>query len=247
MALAVSSGRIKAGLVYDESKLRQTRDAVCWLSANTWWQGSIYGTVQFTFVWDDLIKGKNVYWVEAIESYSPPAYRFLITERHLSTADPVVSYDPLVQIGPLRRRGSEWYWNAQHTSEFMFDTDISLEDCKEVRFVSHHSDICRLKGRTCSDRGRLWTDIGAEVLSFILGQSIHTANHAFVNAVTAENSYDLGLLKRRLAPNGSLLNGPVRDKDAWEALLKGALSLYGCGDHGAALKTVQSHFAQQRY
>lgn len=45
----VEDGRIKAGLVYDESRLNKSRISVAWVSANTWGPGSIYGTVEFQF------------------------------------------------------------------------------------------------------------------------------------------------------------------------------------------------------
>jgi hypothetical protein len=57
----IEDGQIKAGLIGDESRLRRTRTSVCWLSANYWQPGSIYGTVQFTFRWDDIIRGRDVY------------------------------------------------------------------------------------------------------------------------------------------------------------------------------------------
>jgi len=45
----IEDGRIKAGLVYDESRLNESRISVTWVSANTWNLGSIYGTVEFQF------------------------------------------------------------------------------------------------------------------------------------------------------------------------------------------------------
>src|SRR5689334_17298236 len=76
----IEDGRIKAGLVYDESRLNRSRISVSWLSANTWAFGSIYGTVEFQFDWKSLVQGQNVYWVEAMDKYNPTAYRFLLTK-----------------------------------------------------------------------------------------------------------------------------------------------------------------------
>jgi hypothetical protein len=70
----VEDGRVKAGLVYDESKLNTTRLSVAWVSANTWAWGSMYGTVEFQFSWADLIEWfPRVYWVEEMPDYRPPA------------------------------------------------------------------------------------------------------------------------------------------------------------------------------
>jgi hypothetical protein len=112
----IEDGRIKAGLIGDESPLKKTRTSVSWLSANSWSWGSIYGNVQFSFRWDDIIEGKQIYWVEAMH-YRPHAYRFLITERNLSSSSLVKTYDPESARGPLRPRDGTWYWNDQYTSE----------------------------------------------------------------------------------------------------------------------------------
>jgi hypothetical protein len=43
----IEDGRIKSGLIYDQSVLNRSRISVVWLSANTWANGSMYGTVAF--------------------------------------------------------------------------------------------------------------------------------------------------------------------------------------------------------
>lgn len=43
----IEDQKVKAGLVYDESRLNKSRISVTWVSANTWAFGSIYGTVEF--------------------------------------------------------------------------------------------------------------------------------------------------------------------------------------------------------
>ena len=58
----IEDGRIKAGLVYDESRLNTSRTSVTWVSANTWGPGSIYGTVEFRFSWADIVAGQKLYW-----------------------------------------------------------------------------------------------------------------------------------------------------------------------------------------
>jgi hypothetical protein len=69
-------GRIQSSLVWDESRLRDTRTCVSWVSSNLWANGSIYGNIRFDFEWNQLVAGCKFYWVEAIDSYSPPAYRY---------------------------------------------------------------------------------------------------------------------------------------------------------------------------
>ena len=106
----IEDGRIKAGLIGDDSRLRRTRTSVCWLSANYWTPGSIYGAIQFTFRWEDIIRDREFYWVEVMD-YPNPAYRFLITDRDLSGASLLRPYDPATARGPAlaeRRLVLEW-------------------------------------------------------------------------------------------------------------------------------------------
>jgi len=89
----LEDGMVRAGLIDDESKLKRPRTSVAWVSANFWHPGSIYGTVEFTCPWSDLIKGRRVYWVEVM-NYRQRAYRFLFTRRDLSGSRYVTPYDP---------------------------------------------------------------------------------------------------------------------------------------------------------
>jgi hypothetical protein len=142
----IEAGRIKAGLVYDESRLTTTRTSVSWFSANQWAYGSRYGTVQFTFDWSDLVDGRTIFWVEAIDRYKPPAYRFLLTGKVDDQKLPsgVVPYDPRKSGGPLSLNRNEWFWNGSYTSEFMIDSDVELSRCRSIKTVSHHRRYCSL-------------------------------------------------------------------------------------------------------
>jgi hypothetical protein len=108
----IEDGRLKAGLVYDESRLNRSRISVAWVSANTWALGSIYGTVEFQFAWADLVAGRNVYWVEAM-NYRPPAYRLLLSKRDIS-AGLIKPYNPAKDEGPLRLSNGKYYWNGAY-------------------------------------------------------------------------------------------------------------------------------------
>src|ERR1700720_3944377 len=129
---------LRARIVYDESRLNRTRTHVCWVSANTWSDGSIYGTAAFAFKWSDLIRGRRLYWVEAMTGYRPHAYRFLLTDRAHSD---LARYDPETDDGPLKQRGSDWYWNGTYCAEFMVEADLSLDLCWKIEFVSHNPRI----------------------------------------------------------------------------------------------------------
>jgi hypothetical protein len=146
----IQDGRIKAGLVYDDSKLNKSRISVAWVSANTWALGSIYGTVEFKFSWTDLIADQNIYWVEAMTNYKPSAFRLLLSKRNI-TNGVVRRYNPQRDDGPLRFKDGEYYWNGNYTSEFMIEDDLSLDRCTGIRFVAHHSQYCSALGSGCED------------------------------------------------------------------------------------------------
>ena len=55
----IEDGRIRSGLIYDESLLNRSRISVVWLSANTWANGSVYGTVAFEFSGTDIVEGHS--------------------------------------------------------------------------------------------------------------------------------------------------------------------------------------------
>ena len=162
--------QIRAGLVYDESRLNRSRINVAWVSANTWGPGSIYGTVEFQFSWADLVANQKIYWVEAMP-YKPNAYRLLLTKRDVPRGL-IVPYDPAKDEGPLRLKDGKYHWNGACTSEFMIEEDLSLGRCIGLDFVMHHESYCRPFGSACEDRQHRPTPqrTGGRLLSFTLAK-----------------------------------------------------------------------------
>ena len=238
--------RLRAGLIYDESRLNKSRTCVTWVSANTWGLGSIYGNVQFSFDWSELIKGRQFYWVEVMKSYSPHAYRLLVTDRDLSNSSRVTPYDPSKDEGPLRRQGGAWYWNGKATSEFMIEADINLSDCIDFNFISHNSNNCSLNGPSCADRNVPSYVTGGKVLAFLLGNDIHTIDH--VLKVPPEhrpegllsNAVELGIagIDSALGSKAKRFSGAIRSRDSRLAVVRGALALYGADQKQAARELV---------
>jgi hypothetical protein len=232
----LEDGHLKASLIYDESKLRKTRIAVNWLSANMWANGSIYGNVQFTFPWSAQIKGRRFYWVEAMTGYKPHAYRILMTDRDLSNWKHVREYDPSSDRGPLRERNGHWYWSDQYTSEFMIEGDIGLEDCTDLNFIEHHNRICRLDG-SCTDRASPTHRIAGQVIAFLLGHGIHCVDHVLKKPSGYEGrrplewAVDLGIdgIIRALGTKKERFGGAIRLADSRKAVVRGAMALYGAG------------------
>lgn len=239
----LEEGRIKSGLIYDKSRLNRSRLCVVWVSANTWTNGSIYGNVEFVFEWKDLIKGKKAYWVEVMTGYSPIAYRLLFTDRDLSTSKRVFPYDPTSDGGPLRKAKGKWYWNESYTSEFMIESDISLTDCTSVNFIEHHHSKCRLNGPRCPDRNQLFPKTGGQVMSFILGNGLDGANHAFLNPSNNQKLHfvaDCGIegIWTALGRKSKYFTGVIGNPVSRRAVLRGALALYGSNQKAEAKKLI---------
>ena len=230
----LEDGRLKAGLIYDKSKLNRSRICVTWLSANTWVHGSIYGNVKFAFDWADIIEGRRIYWVEAIAHEGFDAYRFLLTKRDMSNSEDVVPYDPGNDNGPLQKLNGEWYWNANYTSEFMLEADIPIRKCTKLSFVEHYSDHCRTTGTSCEYQQDSPQETAARMLAFLLSSSINRK----VRDLLRENRNGTKRLTRgaKMGINGICLAlgfdadsfvGRIRTVKTRQAVLLGALALYG--------------------
>lgn len=247
----LEDGHIRAGLVYDESKLNKSRIAVSWLSANTWANGSIYGNVRFTFPWDAIMKGRRFYWVEVMKDYRPHAYRILMTDRDLTRskyveARYIEAYEPTSAKGPLRERNGEWYWNDQYTSEFMIESDIDLAGCTDFDFIQHHPEYCRPDGSACRDRSRQTHWTAGKMIAFILGHGIHSVDHVlkkpsiFDASRALAHQVDQGIdgIVRQLGGRKAVFGGPIKNPQTRKAVTRGALALYGSGQAAAARDLV---------
>jgi hypothetical protein len=164
-------GQIQSSLVWDESMLRNTRTCVSWVSANTWSTGSIYGNVRFEFDWKKLIDEKQFYWVEAVPSYKPPAFRILISEDPQHNLE---KYDVESRDGPLyyHSKSDTWYRNGDFTSEFLLDSNLPLSECTRLVFDDHHTSYCRRKKSQCPYLGKPAAEAGAELVARLVAHNL---------------------------------------------------------------------------
>jgi hypothetical protein len=177
--------------------------------------------------------------------YPNPAYRFLITDRDLSESNLVACYDPESAEGPLRQRNGTWYWNGRYTSEFMVDADISLSRCRAISFITHRRDHCRLFPGRCPDGGRVVWSTGAQTLAYVMGRNLTGVRHCFVHKSNA-GAYEpgamvsetLGYLLGELAPKEP--NGPIKSTRRSQAIMNGALLLFGAGQFDDAQEVVRT-------
>jgi hypothetical protein len=227
--------RLRATLVRDESKLKETRSSVTWLSPNTWANGSFYGNVRFEFDWKKLVQDKRFYWVEVMD-YSPKAFRILVTNEKPSLD--LELYRPEKDDGPLYHDTDEdkWYWNGEMTGEFMLDGDLPLSECKTVSFDSHHHRTCKKDGPSCADMNRERYGAGAALLSRLIAQNVIYANgrlrRLFLNEEEAALHFDAeaswGNILRafnKIKTKGKLTH---TDESA-PPLLAAMLDMYGAG------------------
>lgn len=238
--------KIRAGIVYDESRLNQTRAHVVWLSANRWGPGSIYGTVEFTFRWQSLIDGRQFYWVEDMPSYSPPAYRILLTDKDLSSMPTLTLYDPTREKGPLRCRAGVWYWNHEKTSEFLIDGDIDLSSCINFQGTSHRPDRCRMHKSSCTELKTPTYETSGRMISFLLSHDIHSVDHVFKDRIPPEIdrplSYEFshaisGIWLAFVVNKNARFEGEITELKSSKAIVRGALALYGA-DRGVEARKL---------
>jgi len=101
-------GVLRAGLVFDESRLNTSRIRVTWLSPNYWANGFRYGTVQYTYDWPALTVGIR-------------ACCILVIDRAVD--DPVLAdltpYDSTQRDGPwwYDRATNQHYYNGNYTPD----------------------------------------------------------------------------------------------------------------------------------
>jgi hypothetical protein len=241
----IQDGHLKAGLVHDESVLKTRRIAVTWLSANTWGHGSIYGNVQFTFPWQEVIAHRSFYWVEMMMDYHPPAYRILLTDRDLSGLTYIKSYDPSSDNGPLRKHDGAWYWNSNYTSEFMVEADIQLSYCAGLSFIDHHPSICRPLRSSCKDFKSVPQLPAGQVLAFLVGNNLHSLDHVLKQPtpnssriLSSTVDYGVSGIQWGLGLEDDPFNGVIEMEQQRKSVIRGALALYGAGQDGAAFDLI---------
>jgi hypothetical protein len=236
----LADSKIARGLIYDESKLNDTRTTVVWLSPNEWFYGSRYGNVQFTFDFVDIIANRKVYWVE-VRNYNPPAYRFIISDQDLSHL-PVLQYDATSEDGPLCYDEGVWYWNSNCTAEFLLDASLSLYQCKKVDFIKHHDKFCSLQGG-CGDVGTNGDRAAGRVIGYVLSRDLPIIDEPLIvtnpkKALSAAAERGISRLCFGLGATSNKLEGPLKASATVDAALRAALLQFALGESNAAKETA---------
>jgi hypothetical protein len=230
-------GRIRAGLVYDESKLNTARVTVCWVSPKEWVNDYIYGHISFEFDWDEIVGDNKIRWVEVRTTGKRVICRFLISANDYPTSG-LSEYPFKTVCGPLYRDDSsaKWYHNNLITSEYMVDTDLPLAMDKHIYFVGHHPQRCskvKWNQGECPDKSVPSDVIGAKLLSWLIGMNRQDVQRLFhhpelprrLNATVTEA---ISRLKRELVKAWRYEAAPPHPRD-WASLLRAALVAFADG------------------
>lgn len=145
----VKDDAIRSTLVTDCAPLINSRISVTWLTAN-FFDDSIYGNVQFRVLFDKIITGKEVRWIERNTQFRMTRYRFALCDLNGPLYNMTQPYDIRSDNGPLQLRSGKWFVNNQVVIELLLDDDVHRNKCKEIAFV-HHYGRCRFKSK-CPDK-----------------------------------------------------------------------------------------------
>ena len=206
----------------------------------------MYGTVRFTYDWNTILANRKMYWVESLDWFRWPAFRFLLTENDPPKHKKIKFYDPQENKGPVRSKRGSWYYRSDRTSHFLVEGDISIDQCTNIDFVDHVDGKCLRYGDYCSEKGRLAQQTNPRMMAYILGRSIHSAD-SFLSPEKAKSLGDFGIrhLVTELKEGDWKFRGTVSKRNRTEALLRGALLLYEAGFDEAA-KVVLSQFSNNK-
>lgn len=225
----IEDGKIKSGLIFDKSRLKKSRISVTWLSANDWSPGSLYGTVEFQFSWEKLVKNKRIYWVEAMPSYHPAAFRFLLTFDEV-TSELVTKYDPEKDSGPLRKVDGRWRWHPDYCSEFMVADDFAISETVGIDFVLHHQKYCRTRSWGCIEQTTNPSPqaTSGKLLAYILAHGVRYLDKHLAPDVGGRNRIlDMASAWLWTVLDNIKYVGPLKSDEECDSLLKGAFALFG--------------------
>lgn len=215
--------QILSQLIYDGT-LKSTRMKGLFLSPNHWSMGYIYGSIQLSVpVEKILLNGRKIYWIEVIDTYSIPVFRFLAS-RSCSLPTGAKLYNPQIEKGPIRQIDGFLYRPKNYIIEIIVDEDLPLASFHTMSFVSHHPDYCIRKQKDCREKGSYQKAWGA-LMGFLLGNGLTAMNPLLcVNGgLTSDAMTALSFLLDNMTRGNTAFGGPVLDYGHADYLLKSAM------------------------
>jgi hypothetical protein len=223
----IVEGKVRSGLVFDESKLNKKRILVTWLSPNIWRQGYRYGSIRFVFDWPTLYKGHRAYWVESI-AYGVEACRILVTRNDHSKSDLLIPYDPTEGDGPwwLDEESGTHYWNGKYCLEFMIEHDIETSELRELNFVWHHPQQCSIDSKNCPERGLGGDAAGGRFLAQLAASKSTFPPSAFNKSLLDYASVAFGFIDSKRHLLGEFEGDFSPGSPGWPAIARALLNAY---------------------
>jgi hypothetical protein len=119
----------------------------------------------------------------------------------------------------------------------MFDCDVNLGQCTEIRFIEHKAYSCSKNGSSCKDLKRQPWDAGAQVMAYVLGRGL-THVKGCLRRENSKHEKEVGFsvgeslrdLYDALAEGG--VSGTHKNPKRADVVLRGALLQYGCSRTG---------------
>ncbi|WP_294990851.1 hypothetical protein [uncultured Stenotrophomonas sp.] len=250
----IKLGKVRPGLVFDKSKLNRKRILVSWASPNDWSTlGYRYGNIRFDFDFEAIIKDRQAYWVECIDSYSPAAPRILITDRDRGRK--LKKYDPSDAGGPWFRdsSGKANYFNSKFTLEFMVEGALEMSHVKSISFVKHHSTWCSASSQdpsSCDYLGKSQDFGGSRFVARCAASrvSLQAYAHSFVFSETGKPKPNLAyatalneVMESLNNPRRKFCNAIQAKRSHTTAVARAILGAYSYGNTGEA-RTLASLF-----
>ena len=169
----IEDKNIRAGLVYDDSRLKRYRTVVTWFSPNVWAPGSRYGNIAFKVPFEQLYSDfPKTYWVETAEyAVAAPRIFFSTTENKR-----LIAYDPDSDDGPWKQSPRHGHQrNGDICLEILVEGDVKYADVTEIEFYTHHPTYCserRSKGRQCRNVGDRRAKAGGQFMCGLIGRKL---------------------------------------------------------------------------
>ncbi len=240
----ISDSKIKSSLVFDKSKLKLERILVNWFSPNEWYNGSRYGNISFDISLKKLIKGKNIYWVEAIKN-KIDACRILNTENKYSKYQ---IYDPFLGDGPwwYDKENNKSYYNNNYCLEFMIEADFVINNNTKIKFVDHSTKYCSETNNNpnaCSEFKMSRMKASKVFLSKIIASDINVDKYLYASSKNPSKpsgellyawAYYVGIFNKYKSYFNGKLTSKERDS---KAMSRAIFNAYGnqCEDEVKAL------------
>jgi hypothetical protein len=244
--LAILRDRVvKAGRPAAGDRLKGVKQ-VCWFSPNQYGaRGSHHGTVQFSFDFAELLRGRRIYWVGAVAERKQKTCRLLVTLKGRRPAG-LKRYHPRLTKGPIRRVDGRWYRRMDVALEIMVEGDLPIAECTRVGAVPHGVGRC---GRSCREIDRAATETAALLLAGSMRGRYRLPGNSYVQAGRASPLVHdgwFGLITALGLLEDGEPGGRTRGAGRVDFIVRSALGRLAKGDAAGAVDKISAIDGERR-